>query len=537
MPINDAPCNVPPEARQAGASYTQLLETVVSPGYCIGCGVCAGLCPEKKLAMTENEYGEYLPSCLEGCDRNCGLCASVCPFFRNEDNESTLAARKFGGESGVAEDPVLGYVTGAYVGYNTDTAARQRSASGGLAHLVLQELLRRGEVDAVLAPRPIDGRPWFRMHVHEDEASVAQSRGSVYHVMPWDEVVRTVIEGGERRYAVIGLPCVIKALRLAQQRMPKLQRRIPYALGLTCGTVKTLAFPDTLARFAGTTADRLLYRGKHGNRPANHFDLVVEGGGSSKRLPFQKAYGFLWVNGYAQPKACLFCDDVFAETADVTFMDAWLPQFMGDPKGTSLAICRTEAMRRTVSELLDSGKADGGPIAPEHVVQSQAGVVRRKRHMLAARCEAASRLGQTVPAKRTELLPPPDESMCRQAVGQLRAWREWRDLAQRLLDHSTLRSALAPRTRLGRMCGKLGLWLFCLRYGRLLRRQGAPVYAWRFLLAAGWIPGPRLLWARLKNRLRRKAAFRSGTRTQGHRHATVCGPHARVKIPAERSNG
>lgn len=33
------------------------------------------------------------------------------------------------------------------------------------------------------------------------------------------------------------------------------------------------------------------------------------------------------------PRACNYCDDVFAECADVTCMDAWLPEYSQDHRG------------------------------------------------------------------------------------------------------------------------------------------------------------------------------------------------------------
>ena len=52
---------------------------------------------------------------------------------------------------------------------------------------------------------------------------------------------------------------------------------------------------------------------------------------SNQGLPYH-----LWHYQYFKHNACNFCDDVFGETADITFMDAWLPEYVRDYKGTSL---------------------------------------------------------------------------------------------------------------------------------------------------------------------------------------------------------
>ena len=74
--------------------------------------------------------------------------------------------------------------------------------------------------------------------------------------------------------------------------------------------------------------------------------------------------------------------DVFAEAADACFMDAWLPAYRKEPKGTSLVVIRD----RGLSELLAQGQVAGeiwmDDISPGEVVASQQGHVRRKRELI-----------------------------------------------------------------------------------------------------------------------------------------------------------
>jgi len=43
----------------------------------------------------------------------------------------------------------------------------------------------------------------------------------------------------------------------------------------------------------------------------------------------------VWTNGFFKLNACNFCDDIFAELADVVFMDAWIDPYIYDSKGTN----------------------------------------------------------------------------------------------------------------------------------------------------------------------------------------------------------
>ncbi|MBK7765543.1 MAG: Coenzyme F420 hydrogenase/dehydrogenase, beta subunit C-terminal domain [Sulfuritalea sp.] len=84
-------------------------------------------------------------------------------------------------------------------------------------------------------------------------------------------------------------------------------------------------------------------------------------------------------HGSFKPRACDFCDDVFAETADIAVMDAWLDQYVNDGRGTSLVITRSGALKA----LLDSGSATGGlhlePVSESDVVESQRGGLNHRR--------------------------------------------------------------------------------------------------------------------------------------------------------------
>lgn len=82
----------------------------------------------------------------------------------------------------------------------------------------------------------------------------------------------------------------------------------------------------------------------------------------------------VYSNGYFQIPGCFFCDDVFAECADVVFMDAWLPEYIDDPKGTSIIIVRNPE----IAELIP-GDANLEEIDIERVIYSQRAALRRKR--------------------------------------------------------------------------------------------------------------------------------------------------------------
>ena len=86
----------------------------------------------------------------------------------------------------------------------------------------------------------------------------------------------------------------------------------------------------------------------------------------------------IWCDRYFTPNSCNFCEDIFAELADVCFMDAWLPAYKSDFRGTNIVLVRS-------SEILacyqNTGFNDASlrPIKIDDVIKSQIGVVRAKR--------------------------------------------------------------------------------------------------------------------------------------------------------------
>src|SRR3546814_14989026 len=56
-----------------------------------------------------------------------------------------------------------------------------------------------------------------------------------------------------------------------------------------------------------------------------------------------------------QGGACEFCDDIFAETADVCLGDAWLPQYDSDWRGTNIVISRHADLDQLLREGARSG--------------------------------------------------------------------------------------------------------------------------------------------------------------------------------------
>lgn len=379
-----------------------MIDEIVKNDLCIGCGTCAGVCPQKILKIQDNEYGEYIPYEVQVCDSRCGLCLEVCPFNSNE-NETQMGAKIYGSTEGIKYLSETGYYLDSYVGYSNEF--RQSSASGGMATWLLTKLLKEGIVDYVVCPTPQKNpEKLFSFEILRDENSVKAASGSVYYPVEMSEVIQKIQEV-PGRYAVTGLPCFIKALRLATQKNRKLRERIVFTIGLVCGQMKSKNYTKYIAAIAGNDGlkkiQSVYYRGKSPEKPASNFYFQsTDEHGSQIKIFCNEGVSEAWVNRWFTPNACNYCDDVFAELADVTFMDAWLPDYSRDNKGTNLMLVRSPKVLDIIQEGIEKAEINVSKISVEKVIQSQAGVIELKRKQLSYHLYLAEQKGQKAPEKR-----------------------------------------------------------------------------------------------------------------------------------------
>lgn len=370
---------------------------------CIGCGICAAICPQKNLRMQFNNSGEYTPSKITNCSNECGLCLKVCPFNDQNENETELGKNLYGNINGVNYLPETGYYLNSYVGYSEKF--RQSSASGGMTTWLLTTLLKKNIVDHVICiTSKTDPEKLFSFEIFDDENSIIGSSGSAYYPVEISQVIQRVLEK-PGRYAITGLPCFLKAIRLAAQKNSKLKERIKLTIGLVCGQMKSKHYTTYLSTLAKTEGklQKVYYRGKSPDKPASNFYFCCTNeNGVKGKIFWNEGVSEAWVNRWFTPNACNYCDDVFSELADVVFMDAWLPEYSKDSRGTNLIIVRSPLIDKLFLDGIKNEEINIENISINKVIQSQAGVIDLKRTQLSYRLYLAKKNGLKVPQKRVE---------------------------------------------------------------------------------------------------------------------------------------
>jgi coenzyme F420 hydrogenase subunit beta len=372
---------VRPEA-DAGTLTRARYMNVTEKHICVGCGVCAGVCPTRHLQMEEDGAGEYRPRGSSARCFECGLCLAVCPLQGSAD-EHHLAWDLYAGK-GVVCTPETGYFLSGWSGGVRQKSLRLVRTSGGLATWVLARLLETRKVDRVIcvASAPHPGK-LFEFAVFTKPESLWTAARSSYYPVEISSALR-VIAGSQLRTAVIGLPCVVKGIRRAQRRIPRLRNSIPVLLGLVCGQQRGKEFTEYLVRRAGLmmpTVRRVAFREKLEGElsDTSHFAAWTSDEAVAARVARADGYASAWSRSYFKQSACNYCDDVFAELADASFMDAWLPGFRNEPLGTGIAVARSELCHDLLASGAEAGALDVVRLGVDDVIRSQSGALRVKR--------------------------------------------------------------------------------------------------------------------------------------------------------------
>jgi coenzyme F420-reducing hydrogenase beta subunit len=387
-----------------------VLNEVVAVGLCSGCGVCAALCPVRTLRMGFNAAGEIAPTDGTKCLPRCTICLDVCPLFDCSADATAIAHGLFQDVAGNHHDPVLGYHLGAYVGHVTDEIQRLNGASGGIASWFLAQLLRSDLVDRVIAVRATEAHgKLFEYCVCDSPAAVLRASKSAYYPVELSDVLRVVI-GNPGRYAVVGLPCFVTGLRLAARRDKRLKERLRVHVGLVCGQQKSAAFTNYLVSRMGLDprqVNKVCFRGKDPARTACEHTVLT----ASDGVRAASSYGCDGVHevfrtGQFKLPACNYCDDVFSELADVVFMDAWLPPYMFDGRGTNIVVTRSPLAESVLKDGAAQGRLSLARVAANRVVESQEGRVKDKRESLSHRLWLDWRGGRRMARRRVAPAKP-----------------------------------------------------------------------------------------------------------------------------------
>lgn len=367
-------------------------QDIVRSGLCIGCGSCAAQAaingtPAK---MDFDKYGLYKPQGPSSWyGQRSHAFSSTCPFSPSAKKEDELSLINY--PDAAAHTDALGRFQNNYVGHVLEQEFRSQGSSGGMVTWVAAELMRKGLIDGlihVVATDPqADGR-FFRYRISRNQQEINEGAKSRYYPVELSEVLKIISEV-PGRYAVVALPCMIKAIQLLRQQDSMFHDRIAFTLGLFCGHMKSAAFVESFAwQMDASIKDvkEVEYRYKNPDRPANWYNAMLKlSNGETQNKDWWHLVDGDWGAGFFMNSACNFCDDVVSETADVAFGDAWVEPYSSDGNGTNVVITRSALIDNLITAAISEKRVQLKEVNADFVEQTQAAGFRQRREGLAYR--------------------------------------------------------------------------------------------------------------------------------------------------------
>lgn len=275
---------------------------------CTGCGACANICAQESVRMFEDSYGELHPVVDEFKCIQCGLCKKVCP------NNTK---------------PVIEYPQKCYAAWLTDEVKRLKCASGGIATIMAEYVIKQG---GVFFGTAYDSDFVPRVTYAESIEDIEKYKGSKYaQSIIGNDVTKKIKDFLEKNRLVlfIGTPCQIAGIRNSLRK--DYQNFI--AIDLIChGVCPTRYFTDEVAyitsKYKITDISDIRFRGNDGNNYCLTFWQGNRHGNSNKdkivyiKPRYEQPYFAGFVLGVTLRENCYACDYARPErVGDVTIGD------------------------------------------------------------------------------------------------------------------------------------------------------------------------------------------------------------------------
>ena len=305
--------------------------------FCSGCGLCHSA---YRCEMTNNSKGFPVISNKESIDIE--SIRNICPVFYYQDE---------------AKHDLWGNILKAYIGYSSNEDVRFNASSGGALTELSCFLIRTGLVDGIIHTTYDSEDPTKTVTcISYNTEEIKKRCGSRYSISTPLYNIIEMIEN-DKKYAFIGKPCDVMALRRYLNINSKLKQQIPYLLSFFCAGEPSKDAQDKLLVALGNTKKELLSLTYRGNGWPG-YTTATEKSGKKLKMQYKDTWGKYL--GRDIRDYCRYCLDGTGDAADIVCADFWYLGSDGNPDfsehdGRNIIIARTECGMNIINRAINDG--------------------------------------------------------------------------------------------------------------------------------------------------------------------------------------
>lgn len=377
-----------------------IFDAVIKQDLCVGCGACLYSSSKNDMRMEWNKEGFLTPS-SEQPEAISKESLKICPFnpFPDKEVRTEKEIADIFLKDAPNRHPNVGHYVNTYVGYSNKY--RLTSSSGGIATYLIGELLDKNIVDAVITVKEGENSFYEYSIIRSTDKLISTSKTRYFPV-----TFATVIEqlkNSKEQFAVVGIACFIKSIRLLQYYYPELKDKIKFTIGIICGGIKSRFFTEYLAGKSCVNSNQFSqpqFRIKDHQSTASDYSFGCKDSKGELHTIKMRNVGDMWGSGMFKNNACDFCDDVTTELADISLGDAWLNPYNQDGKGTNVMVTRSQLAEKLIKKGIESKKLAVELLDFNAFLSSQQGSFNHRHKALGYRMRVVEKKGLLIPPKR-----------------------------------------------------------------------------------------------------------------------------------------
>ncbi len=297
--------------------------------HCIGCGLCESYFGYPNADVKLGSDGFFSPN-FNLSEAQFGELSHFCPV---DVEPSTYS------------DHVWGERCFVCLGHAADEEVRRKASSGGILTALCCYMLDQGLADGIIQLGDSSEPLQKTTRISKTRAEILACSGSRYiAAKPLEKIVQMLSAGTTDKYAVIGRPCDIRALRSFLNDHREYQQNVVCTMSFFCAGTPSVEASKRMIAQMGLDSSNITHISYRGNGWPG-FSTVIDQQGKTYQMNYEDSWGKIL--GRDIYRGCRFCYDGIGEEADVACGDAWYLDEQGKVKfderpGRNVIFSRTE---------------------------------------------------------------------------------------------------------------------------------------------------------------------------------------------------